>query len=84
MKKKANGVHRARLNTRGYEQVDGEHYDEDSKFTPVVSDATIHIVLILLIMAGWYAELIDVKGAFLHDVFEKGQKVYMEVPQGFE
>jgi hypothetical protein len=25
MKKKANGVHRARLNARGYEQVDGEH-----------------------------------------------------------
>jgi hypothetical protein len=35
-------------------------------------------------MAGWYAELIDVKGAFLHGVFEKGRKVYMEVPQGFE
>jgi hypothetical protein len=84
MKKKANGVHRARLNARGYEQVDGEHYDEDDKFAPVVTDATIHIVLIQLIMAGWYVELIDVKGAFLHGVFEKGRKVYMEVPQGFE
>jgi hypothetical protein len=84
MKKKVNGVHRARLNARGYEQVDSEHYDEDSKFTPVVNDTMIHIILILLIMAGWYAELIDVKGTFLHGIFEKGRKVYMEVPQGFE
>jgi hypothetical protein len=84
MKKKANGVHRARLNARRYEQVDGKHNDEDSKLAPVVNDATIHIILILLIMAGWYVELIDVKGAFLHGVFEKGGKVYMEVPQGFE
>jgi hypothetical protein len=75
-------VHRARLNAPGYEQVDGKYYDEDSKFTPVVSDATIHIILILLIMAGWYAELFDMKGAFLHSVFEKGRKVSMEVPQG--
>jgi hypothetical protein len=84
MKKKANGTYRARLNARGYEQVDGQHYDEDSKFAPVVSGATIHIVLIMIIMAGWCAELLDVKGAFLHGTFEKGRKVYMEVPQGFE
>jgi len=41
MKKKANGTFRARLNARGYEQVDGEHYDEHTKAAPVVSDATI-------------------------------------------
>ena len=46
----------------------------------MVSDATIHIILILIVMAGWWAELLDVKGAFLHGVFEKGRKVYMEVP----
>lgn len=84
MKKKASGRFRARLNARGYEQVDGEHYDEDAKSAPVVSEATIMIVFILMVMAGWVAHVIDVKGAFLHGVFEKGRKVYMEVPQGFE
>ena len=84
MKKKASGVHRARLNARGYEQVDGEHYDENDKFAPVVTDATIHIVLIMIAMTGWWAELLDVKGAFLHGIFEKGRKIYMTVPQGFE
>jgi hypothetical protein len=84
MKKKANGAFRARLNARGYEQIDGVHYDENAKFAPVVSDATIHIVMILMIMAVWWSELLDVKGAFLHGIFEKGRRVYMEVPQGFE
>ena len=45
---------------------------------------TIHIVLILMIMAGWYAEVLDVRGAFLHGVCADGEEIYMEVPQGFE
>ncbi len=52
--------------------MDGEHYDEDTKFAPVVSKATIHIVLIMIIMANWCMHLLDVKGAFLHGTFEKG------------
>jgi hypothetical protein len=31
MKKKANDVHRARLNTRGYKQIDCEHYMKQSE-----------------------------------------------------
>ena len=84
MKKKSNGTFRARLNARGFEQVDGIHYDEDTKASPVVSDTTIRIVLILAIMAKWHLEVLDVKGAFLHGEFEEGEEIYMEVPQGFE
>jgi hypothetical protein len=84
MKKKADGTFRARGNARGYEQIDGEHYDEEEKFAPVVTDATIHIILTLIIMARLWAELVDVRGAFLHGIFEKVRTVYMEVPQGFE
>jgi hypothetical protein len=85
MKKKSNGQLRAtRLNARGYMQVDGVHYDEDAKYAPAGTGATIHIVLVLIIMAGWAAALLGVKGAFLHGAFEKNCKVYMEVPQGFE
>ena len=72
MKKKANGTHRACLNVRGFEQIDGEHYDEDSKFAPVVSEVMICVILNLFLMAGWHAELLDVKGAFLHGKFKKG------------
>jgi hypothetical protein len=56
MKKKANGTCRARLNARGYEQIDGEHYDENEKFAPVVSDVAIHIVLIMIAMTHYKME----------------------------
>ena len=84
MKKKSNGVFRARLNARGFEQIDGEHYKEDNKAAPVVNDTTFHILLILLLMAAWHAEVLDVKGAFLHGLFEDGEQIYMEIPEGFE
>ena len=84
MKKKANGKFRARLNARGYEQVDGVHYDEDTKSAPVTNDITIRIVLTLLVMAGWCAHVVDVQGAFLNGRFADGEVLYMAVPEGFE
>ena len=84
MKKKVNGVYRARLNARGFEQVDGEHCNEDDKAAPVVNDAAIHIALVLVLMAGWWAEILDARGAFSHGEFEEGQEVHMDAPQGFE
>ena len=54
MKKKASGKRRARINARGFEQIDGQHYDSNTKGLPVVSPMTIMIVLTLMVMAGWY------------------------------
>jgi Reverse transcriptase (RNA-dependent DNA polymerase) len=84
MKKKANGKFRARLNARGFEQVDGVHYNSTNKAAPVVNEITIVVVLIMIVMADWYAELLDVKSAFLHGTFEDGHEMYMYVPEGFE
>ena len=72
------------MNARGFEQVDGEHYDSSSIASPIANKVTIRVVLTLMVMAGWYAEMMDVKGAFLHGDFEEKEKVYIEVPQGFE
>jgi hypothetical protein len=83
MKKKADGTQRARINARGYEQVDGVHYDE-SKAAPVVNDTTFRIVMVLMVMASFYAIVNDVKGAFLHGDFEPGERLFMDVPEGFE
>ncbi|MGL4350010.1 MAG: hypothetical protein ACRCT2_05465, partial [Plesiomonas shigelloides] len=47
MKKKSNGTFRARLTARGFEQVDGIHFDSSDIAAPVVSEITIHVVLIL-------------------------------------
>ena len=84
MKKKANGKFRARLNARGYEQVDGVHYDEDTKSAPATNDITIRIILTLLAMAGWCAHVVDVQGAFLNGRFADNEVLYMAVPEGFE
>ena len=35
-------------------------------------------------MANWSAEVVDVKGAFLHGTFDNGEVIYMKVPRGFE
>ena len=49
MKKKANGTYRARMAARGFKQQDGKDYREDTKAAPVVAEATIMIVLILIL-----------------------------------
>ena len=84
MKKKANGTFRARLNARGYEQVDGEHYDSHATFAPVASEMTIMIILVLIIIANWVVHIMDVKGAFLLGDFEKDRKMWMTIPKGME
>eukprot|EP00957_Ditylum_brightwellii_P125058 9532580-Ditylum_brightwellii.AAC.1 len=66
MKPKASGAKRARLNARGYKQVDGLHYNRHNLSVPVVNNMTVRIVMILTIMAAWTAELLDVQGAFLN------------------
>ena len=84
MKKKASGAYRARMNMRGFEQKEGEHYDGSSISSPVTNDVSIRVALVLMLMANWVAQVVDVKGAFLHGEFENDEKIYTEVPQGFE
>jgi hypothetical protein len=84
MKKKASGKYRARVNARGYEQVEGEHYKADDIASPVANEMTVRIVLTLAVMAGWYCALLDVVGAFLNGRFDNDEEIYIKVPQGFE
>lgn len=84
MKRKANGTFRARITAKGYEQVDGVHYDADNIASPVVDDLTIMIVLVLTILGGWAPQLVDVKGAFLNGHLDPKHKMYIRVPEGFE
>jgi hypothetical protein len=65
MKNKANGTFRARLNMRGYEQVENVHYDPAWTSAPVAGATTIRCILVLMLMCGAYAHIVDVMGAFL-------------------
>jgi len=84
MKKKSNDTYRARMNARGFKQVEGQHFDGTSLAAPVTNVASIRIMFTLMLMAGWTAYIVDVKSAFLHGDFEDGEKIHMEVPNGFE
>ena len=72
MKKKSDGTHSARINTRRFKQQDGVRYTKDDFPGLVVNGITINIVIILMIMAAWRAELINVKGALLTGKFDNG------------
>ena len=86
MKKKPDGTYRARNAIRGYEQVNGVHFDEHDKSSPVATEVAIRIVFVLVIMAGWYQHLLDVEGAFLHGHFEHPDKhkMYTKVPEAYK
>jgi hypothetical protein len=82
--KKASGRYKARVTARGFEQVDGEHCGSADKASPVVNDITIRLVSTIIVMAGTWAEIVDVKGAFLTAKFEPGHTMYVTIPKGFE
>jgi hypothetical protein len=85
MKKKTNGKRRARLNARGYEQLEGSHFFADSISSPVSNPITIKTILTLLASnPDWKAKVIDIEGAFLQGEFTNGEQMYCDVPDGME
>ena len=84
-KLKSNGTKRARINARGFEQIDGIHYDESSIHAPVTNDASVRVIMIMALMAGWNGLINDVQGAFLKgELNQETEKMAIKVPQGFE
>ena len=75
MKKKSDGNHRARLNERGFEKEDGVNHTKYDVLATVVNDINICIVFILMIMAAWWVELLDVIRAFLIEIFYKREEL---------
>ncbi len=79
---KRNGVFRARLVACGYSQIPGVDFQDT--FSPVISDVTIRILLITMIVWGLSCYLLDVETAFLHGILNPGEEIYMDCPQGME
>jgi hypothetical protein len=84
MKKTASGRFKARITAREFEQRDGDHVDSSDKASPVMNDIKIRIILALIVMAGFWTEIVDVRGAFLTAEFDPNHKMYVSVPKGFE
>ena len=66
MKNKANDTYQSRINARGYEQVEVMHYDVANIPFLFTNEMSIHIVMVLTLMAVWIAKILDVKEEFLH------------------
>ncbi len=73
-----------RINVRGFEQVEGQHYNALRISAPITNGMTIKLVLTLMLASGGIAHVVDVKGAFLHGEFNNGEKIYIKIPLGFE
>ncbi len=84
IKKKSDGTYLARLVARGFQQVEGQHYNTTAILSPVTSDTAIWMVLTIMLVAKYEARVIDVKGAFLKGEFENHEEIYMTVPEWFE
>ena len=50
MKKKPSGVYRARLAARGFKQEEGVNYSKDDKSSPVITDMSINICMVLIVL----------------------------------
>ena len=72
--------YKARLNLDGSRQRKGIHYDQT--YAPVTSWKFIRLLLIMIIMHGWYSKQIDYVLAFPQAPIER--ELYMQIPKGFE
>ena len=64
-KKNPNGTLRGRLNTHGFKQIEGVHYETTYVAAPVTNEVTIRVVMVIIMVFKLHSELLDVKGTFL-------------------
>ena len=77
---KRNGTFRARLVACGYSQIPGVDYDQS--YSPVIHDITFRTLLLVKIILGLAAKIVDVETAFLEGELE--EEIYMECPAGMD
>jgi hypothetical protein len=72
--------YKARLVARGFQQSQGQYYDET--FAPVAHMTTVHTMIVVAATRSWKIHQMDVKNAFLHG--NLNEEVYMKPPPGVE
>ena len=75
---KRNGIFRARLVACGYSQVPGVDFNES--YAPVINDVSFRVMLIIKLIRGLQASIVDVETAFLHGNLQ--EEIYMMIPEG--
>lgn len=77
--KKDNGMYKARLVVRGFEQVPGIDYEET--YSPVVDMTSIRILLTIAAVKQFKFKIFDVKTAYLNSPLQAD--IYMHIPLGY-
>jgi len=77
---KKDGRYRARLVAKGYNQIPGLDYE--FSFSPVTTEITLRILLIIWVLEQLYAETADVKTAFLYGTLD--EELYINIPPGYK
>ena len=76
---KKNGMYRARLVAKGYNQIAG--VDFQHSFAPVTNELTLQLFLITMLKKGYYCEIADVQTAFLYRNLE--EELFLTLPNGY-
>ena len=75
-KNKLYGRFRTRLVAQGYTQIPVLYFTNN--FSPVVTDVTIRVILLMWLINKWYYKTIGVKTEFLYAIPE--EEIYMKIP----
>ncbi len=75
---KRNGIFHACLVVCGYSQIPGVYFLEN--YSPVAHDVTFRILILVLIVLGLKAKIVDVDTAFIYGNIE--EEIFMECPPG--
>jgi len=79
-KEKHDGRFWAKLVCLGYSQIPG--VDFSNNYATVGNDVTFRVVMVLRLMFGFHAVLLDVETGFLYGKLE--EEIYMEIPSGYK
>jgi hypothetical protein len=78
--RKDDGRYRARCVAKGFSQIPGKDFQENH--APVVSDTTMHILLVIKTLFKLKAGQFDIETAFLYGELEEA--LWMEIPDGYD
>ncbi len=84
VEKKLDSTYKARLVARGFQQVEGQHYNNVAISSLVTSNKANQMVLTIMLVAKYEARVSFVKGAFVKGEFENNKEIYITVPKGFK
>ena len=77
-KVKKDRTFRARLCAIGYSQIAGIDYTDN--FAPVVNDVTFRLIVVLMMVNEWVADVVDIVTAFLYGNLD--EEIYLKLPDG--